>query len=140
MKANNIKFDARNKKVSIRVRGKDEKSDIGYRDLEIETFVREQFFCIMGLRFILRCNIQKYILDLLDLEAPHTIVNLEIEGLDFNPHSIDLHINKDILLPTLEIVVNPDRGNKIEVYNAYVDKISYQATHKAFTPFYNLDS
>lgn len=139
MKANNIKFDAKNKKVNLTIRGTKKESPIGYQDLEIETFVREQFSEMFGLRYILRCNIKDYVLDLLNLEGPHTIVNFEIEGFDFNPHPIDLYINKDILLPTFEIVVNPDRGKKIEVYNAYVDKISYRATHKAFTPFYNLD-
>ena len=44
MKTNSIKFNAKNKKVNITIRGNDKKSDIGYRDIEIETFVREQFF------------------------------------------------------------------------------------------------
>ena len=139
MKANNIEFNAKNKKVNITIRGAKKASPLGFQDIEIETFVREQFFAIMGLRYILRCNIKDYVLDLLNLEGNYTIVHFEIEGFDFNPHPISLHINKDIILPILEIVVNPDRGKKIEVYNVYVDKISYQATHKAFTPFYNLE-
>lgn len=133
MKINNIKFNSKGKKITFTVKDENNIS------LLIETIVREQFIKIFGLRFILRCDISKYIIDLLQLGNTLTVDYLEIEGERFNFHPITLYNGKGITLPIMEIVINPDRGENIEVYNMYIDKISYQATHKAFTPFYNLD-
>ena len=131
--ANNIKFRTQGKKITLTVKDKNNNS------LVINTIVREQFTKVFGLRYILRCDIKEYLIELFKLGRVLTIDSLEIEGEKFNFHPIELYNGKDITLPIIEFIVNPDRGEKIEVYNVYIDKISYQATHKAFTPFYNLD-
>lgn len=127
------------KEVTLTIRGKD-----SFHDLEIKTFVRQQFIFLNGMRYILRCNIKEYILDILQLVSkstdPLTIISLEIEGLNFIPHPIELHADQDIILPVLEFVVNPDRGkDKVEIFNAYIDKISYQATYHTLSKYYSLD-
>lgn len=133
MKINNTKFNKKGKKVTLTIKDENNIS------LLIETIVREQFSMLFSLRFILRCGIIDYIQDIRELGNSLTIDYLEIEGESFNFYPIELYKNPETLLPVLEIVINPDREKKIVVYNAYIDKISYQATHKIFTPFYNLD-
>ena len=133
-----FKLNTKGKKVTLTIKGKNN------TELNIETFVRDQFLYLNGIRYILRCDISKYVIDILRMADKIydslTITHLEIEGENFNFHPIELHADKNIILPVIEILVNPDRGkDKIEVYNAYIDKISYQAAHKVLSPFYNLE-
>lgn len=129
---NRFKFNAKGKRVTLTIKGKDDK------ELFIETFVRDQSLYLGGMRYILRCDISKYVIDLLHMADKITddliITKLEIEGENFNPHPINLYANQDIILPVLEILVNPDRGKyKIAVFNAYIDKISYQTTYNTLS-------
>ena len=129
--SNNNKFTAKGKKVTLVLKGKD-----GY-ELRINTSVKKQFGR-SGYKSILRCDIMYYVMSILRMEEPLKIVYLNINGKDFDiciRDNIDIYTSKDILLPILEIVISSNTADKIDVYNAYVDKISYIATHKALAPY-----